>query len=199
MAPAPRIALFGGSFDPIHLGHLEIARRAQHALDLDEVRFLPCRRSPHKPGAPLASDADRARMIELAIAAEPWARLDRRELDAPPPSYSDLTVRAMRATFPAARLFWIVGHDQWQALPRWRNPDYLARELEFIVFSRDGTPGPRAGWTMHPVDGTHPASSSEIRRRLAAGLEVSDWLPPAVLGYLLAHRLYPAPPTAAEG
>lgn len=196
MRQDPRIALFGGSFDPIHLGHLGIASRAREALELDEVRFLPCRQSPHKEGPPAAPDAERVRMIELALEPYSWARPDFRELEAPPPSYSADSVRAIRAELPDARLFWILGLDQWQALPRWREPDFLARELEFIVFSRHGDPRPRDGWTMTPVSGTHPASSSEIRRRIAAGRDVSDWLPAAVAEHIHRTGLYRNPGAA---
>jgi nicotinate-nucleotide adenylyltransferase len=190
MTPPRRIALFGGSFDPVHLGHLEIARRSVDALDLDQVRFLPCRRSPHKETRPGASDADRLAMLELATAGLPWAVIDDFDLRTPGPSYSVRTVRHMRGRFPDARLFWIVGRDQWDALPRWREPDALAAEVEFIVFARDGDPLPRPGWRMHPLAGRHPASSTVLRDALAAGTEPPAWLPPRVLGHIRRHRLY---------
>lgn len=190
MNPPRRLALFGGSFDPVHLGHLAIARRSVQALALDEVRFLPCRRSPHKETRPGASDADRLAMLEIATSGLPWARVDDFELRSPPPSYSVRTVRHMQEVFPGARLFWILGRDQWQALPRWREPESLARMLEFIVFSRDGAPEPRPGWRMHPVPGTHPASSTALRDNLAAGKTPHDWLPQGVLDYIHDHQIY---------
>lgn len=190
MTAPTRIALFGGSFDPVHLGHLEIARRAVEALALDQVRFLPCHRSPHKDGAPAAPAAQRLAMLELATRGLPWAVVDDFELRSPPPSYSIHTARHMRTLFPGARLFWIVGRDQWDALPRWKDPGELARLLEFVVFSRDGAPEPRPGWRMHPVSGTHPASATAIREALHRGDPPPPWLPEPVLDHILRHRLY---------
>jgi nicotinate-nucleotide adenylyltransferase len=187
-----RVALFGGSFDPVHLGHVEIARLAADQLDLDQVRFLPCRVSPHKTGDPApAPGDDRLAMLRLATAGLPWAEIDDHDLVAPPPSYSFRTVGAMRARFPAARLFWLLGRDQWDALPRWKHPERLAEVVEFIVFSRDGDPEPRAGWTMHHLRGSHPASATAIRRAAADGDE-PPWLDPSVAAYIRCHALYQA-------
>lgn len=188
---APRsIALFGGSFDPVHLGHLEIARRSVEAMALDQVRFLPCRRSPHKQAAPGASDSDRLKMLRIAVADLPWAVVDDFDLRSPSPSYSVRTVLHMRERFPDARLFWIVGLDQWLALPQWRDPEILAGQLEFLVFSREGVPLPRPGWRMHRVAGDHPASATRIREALKQGDELPPWLPEGVLDYVRKHRLY---------
>ncbi len=190
MKSPTRLGLFGGTFDPVHLGHLEIARLAAGEMALDEVRFLPCRRSPHKDEAPGAGDADRLAMLEIALRGLDGLVVDDFELRSPPPSWSIRTVRHMRATFPAAKLFWIVGLDQWDALPRWREPEALAELLEFIVFSRDGEPEPRPGWRMHHVRGTHPASSTAIREALREGRPVPPWLPQGVLDHIRNHRLY---------
>lgn len=190
MTAQSRIGLFGGSFDPVHLGHLEIARRALDAMQLDEVRFLPCRRSPHKNEAPEAGDNDRLAMLEIALRAFDGAVVDDFELLLPPPSYSVTVARHMRERFPESRLFWILGLDQWNALPRWQEPEALAELLEFIVFSRDGEPEPRTGWRLHHVSGEHPASSSEIRRKVREGENSSPWLPEGVLDYIRDHQLY---------
>jgi len=188
-----KIGLFGGTFDPVHLGHLEIASRAVDALGLDEVRFLPCRLSPHKTGAaPPAGGGDRVAMLRLATRGLPWAVVDDFELRTPPPSYSVLTAGEMRRRFPDARLFWILGRDQWEALPRWRNPARLAELVEFIVFARDGEPQPRPGWRMHRVAGDHPASATAIREAVARGQAPPDWLPAGVADYIAQHRLYEA-------
>ncbi|MCH7225569.1 nicotinate (nicotinamide) nucleotide adenylyltransferase [Haloferula sp. A504] len=190
MTPPQSIALFGGSFDPVHLGHLEIARRSVEATGLDQVRFLPCRQSPHKKAAPGASDQDRLRMLEIAVADLPWAVVDDFDLRSPAPSYSVRTVLHMRQEFPDARLFWIVGLDQWLALPQWRDPEILAAHLEFLVFSREGVPVPRPGWRMQRVAGDHPASATRIREALRQGDEIPPWLPQGVLDYVRRHRLY---------
>ncbi|MFC7336070.1 nicotinate (nicotinamide) nucleotide adenylyltransferase [Haloferula chungangensis] len=190
MSKPGRIALFGGTFDPIHLGHLKIAQLAVQALGLDEVRFLPCRISPHKTDTPPTPGHHRLEMIRLAIRDLPWAVADDFDLKAPEPSYSHLTVAAVRRDHPDARIFWIMGHDQWEALPRWKEPQTLASELEFIVFSRDGNPRAREGWQLHSLEGTHPASASTIRESLRAGAPWTEWIPPAVLSYIRKHHLY---------
>jgi nicotinate-nucleotide adenylyltransferase len=190
-AQAPRhIALFGGTFDPIHRGHVEIATRARDAMGLDEVRFLPCRTSPHKIGLASASPQDRLEMVRLATRGRPWAVVDDFDLVSPPPSYSYLTAEEMARRFPEARLFWIMGADQWRALPDWKEPDRLARRVEFLVFTRGDTPEPRAGWRMHPLPGTHPASATAIRRAIASGTADHEWLDPAVATYIRDRRLY---------
>ncbi|MGE9267098.1 MAG: nicotinate (nicotinamide) nucleotide adenylyltransferase [Verrucomicrobiales bacterium] len=190
MSTERHIALFGGTFDPVHLGHLDIATKAREACDIDEVHFLPCRQSPHKKSAPGASDSQRVEMLKIAIAGLPWARLNELELQSPPPSYMWQTLRQLRAQANAAtRFHLLIGLDQWQALPRWSRPDYLAAHLHFIVVGRDGHPEPRHGYEASFLAGNHPASSSEIRRQLAAG-EEPDWLPPAVRAYISAQQLY---------
>lgn len=185
-----RIALFGGSFDPVHLGHLEIARRAKESVGLDEVRFLPCRLSPHKLDHPPGPARHRVAMLGIALAGHSWAVIDEFELRAEGPSYSHRTVAHFRAAFPEAQLCWIVGADQWRALPTWKNPEYLAEHLEFLVFARGETPEPRPGWRMRVITGEHPASSSAIREALARGEDPDDLLPDGVPDYIRHHGLY---------
>ncbi len=193
-SPAPqtepsRLCLFGGSFDPVHLGHIAIARAAVDALALDQVRFLPCRISPHKRCHTPSDPAHRYAMLELATADLPWAVIDRFDLDAPEPSYSWRTALAMRDRFPNARLFWLVGGDQWHDLPRWARPEILASTLEFIVVARGAEIEPRSGWSFHVLPAAHPASASGIRANAAQKLR-SDWLHPAVARYIQKHRLF---------
>ncbi len=189
--PAPRkIALFGGTFDPVHLGHIHLATLAQDALGLDEVRFLPCRISPHKPGTAPASGEHRCEMLRLATAGLPWAVVDDFELHQPGPSYSYQTAEAMAGRFPQARLFWIMGHDQWDALPRWKNPEQLAALVEFIVLARGETPQPREGYRLSVLQGGHPASATAIRRAVASGKTSHPWLDPKVAEWIAANGLY---------
>lgn len=184
-----RLALFGGTFDPIHEGHLEIARLAKEALALDEVRFLPCHISPHKQDVPSAPPEDRLEMVRLATADLPWAVADDHDLTCPQPAYSFLTAEEMARRYPDARLFWLMGADQWRALPRWKEPERLAALVEFIVFARDGEPEAHSGWRMHFIAGTHPASATAIRRRIAEGKPPS-WLPPEVASHVSRRGLY---------
>jgi nicotinate-nucleotide adenylyltransferase len=189
MATSRKIGIFGGTFDPVHLGHLHLASLAKEALALDEVRFLPCQVSPHKTGAPLANGPDRLAMLHLATADLPWAVVDDSELLEIRPSYSYLTAEAIAARFPDARLFWIMGGDQWDALPRWKNPERLASWVEFAVLSRGKFPEPRDGYRLHPIPGSHPASATSIREAISAG-KSPPWLHEDVMGYITNHRLY---------
>ncbi len=175
-----RIGLMGGSFDPVHLGHIHLAILAKEALGLDEVRFIPCCVSPHKQGTAPMSGEDRLELLRLATEDLPWAAVDDFELGSAGPNYSYLTAREMVRRFPEARLFWIMGGDQWDALPRWKHPEILAELLEFIVLPRGEMPLPREGYRMHVVQGDHPASSTEIRANIAEGKSSHPWLHPAV-------------------
>lgn len=191
MKPPQRIALFGGTFDPVHLGHIHLARAARDTAGLDEVRFLPCRVSPHKLGQVSASAQDRLEMLRLATKSLPWAVVDDFELHAPEPSYSYITAETFTRQHPEAEWFWIMGMDQWEALPRWKHPERLAACVTFLVLTRGGSPAPLAGFRMREVRGTeHPASATAIRAGVAAGDASSPWLDPEVGEYIARHGLY---------
>lgn len=169
-----------------------MAEAAVSALGLDEVRFIPCRVSPHKQGSAPASADDRLEMLRLAMADARWAVIDDFELRRDGPSFSYETAEAMCAQFPHAKLYWIMGGDQWEALPRWKHPELLARCVEFIVLSRGGNIPSHDHFTMHPITGEHPAAATEIRRALAGGDAKDKWLHPNVAEYIRRHRLYAA-------
>lgn len=191
MPPHPRIGLFGGTFDPIHDGHIHLATLAREALSLDEVRFIPCQISPHKPGSQPTSGADRHEMLRRALSNIPWATLDDRELKSGGPSYSYKTAKSISEEFPSSRLFWIMGADQWQTLPKWREPETLAALVEFIVLARNGqNPAPRAGYRMHTVHGEHPASATVIRKAVGSGQKETPWLHPQVSEWIKTNGLY---------
>lgn len=189
MSKPLRIALFGGSFDPVHLGHVEIARAAAEALGLNLVIFIPCRQSPHKARGTAADEAERLHMLELATADLSWAEVSDLETYLPPPSYSWITAEMMHEIFPADRLFWLMGEDQWQTLDSWARPDYLADLVEFIIHSRGGTPTPNPGYRAHFIQGDHPASASVIRRDAPSRLR-ADWLHPEVARFIRSTGLY---------
>ena len=183
------ICLFGGTFDPIHLGHTHIAAAAVEQFDLDQVIFLPCHLSPHKTGETDASASQRLAMCRLATDEFAWAQVDDHDLVGSGPWYSWLTVEAMRLRFPDARIYWLMGTDQWQALPRWSRSEYLSDLVEFIVFTRGDAPEPHPGYRMHAIEGDHPASATAIRHRAATQL-MTRWLHPAVSDYIKTHALY---------
>jgi len=187
-----KVCLFGGTFDPIHRGHLHIAEAAIRELNLDQLIFLPCRKSPHKADIQSASGTDRLAMCQLAIEGMEKVSVDDFDLTASEPSYSWRTVEHMQKRFPEARLFWLMGTDQWQALPRWNRVEHLASMVEFIVFTRGEKPAPRKGFRMHSINGHHPASATEIRKAAAANEQELqlEWLEDSVLRYIQAHHLY---------
>jgi nicotinate-nucleotide adenylyltransferase len=185
-----RIALFGGTFDPVHLGHVHLADLARKSQALDEVRFLPCRVSPHKTGASPTRAADRLEMLHLATASLPWAVVDDCETRRDGPSFSYQTAEAMAARFPDDKLFWIMGGDQWDALPQWEQPERLAALVEFIVLARGTHPLPREGYVLHVIDDQHPAAATAIRDALAHGATSHPWLAPTVARWIMEHQLY---------
>ncbi|MEO8616830.1 MAG: nicotinate (nicotinamide) nucleotide adenylyltransferase [Luteolibacter sp.] len=191
MVKVRKIALFGGTFDPVHRGHIHLASLAKKSLELDEVRFLPCHVSPHKTDRHPASGEDRCEMLRLATAELPWAFVDDFELKRAEPSFSFQTAEAMTERFKGCRLFWIMGGDQWEALPKWKHPERLAQCVEFIVLSRgEKILQPREGYTLHVVHGEHPASASEIRTAISQGASEHPCLVPDVARWIEKKGLY---------
>lgn len=200
VSPDRKIALFGGTFDPIHEGHLHLAALAKESLGLDEVRFIPCQISPHKQGTPPASAEDRLEMLRLATSNLPWAEVDDFELNlTSAPSYSYLTAEAMAQRFPSARLFWVMGYDQWEALPDWKYPARISACVEFLVLARGKPPQPRPGYRLHVLRGQHPASSSEIRAAISSGKSTPPWLPLNVRKWIQDRGLYQVSSTPEGG
>lgn len=191
MTEAFHICLFGGTFDPIHLGHLALARAAVEQAGVNEVRFLPCQTSPHKQGVLTAPPAERLEMVRLATADLSWATVDSHDLDAPQPAYSIHTAEFMQNRFPEAKLSWLLGVDQWNALPRWHQVERLAEIVDFIVGCRDGeSPVPREGFSMQVLSFNHPASATEIRASAASGGLLRSWLPASVADFIEKQGLY---------
>ncbi len=182
-----RLAIFGGSFDPVHSGHLAMAAVARERFALDGVVFMPCAVSPFKSGT-VANGAQRLEMLVTAIreAGINWAVVSDFELNRPAPSYSWETARHFSASDPAVEWYWILGTDQWDRIESWAAPEELRNRLHFIVFTRAGAPvRDRPGWRFTPVEFEHPASSTAIRENFPA---CSGWLSPGVA--LLARGIY---------
>ena len=200
---AARIGWLGGSFDPVHAGHLHIARGVAEALGLERVLFVPARRPPHKRERRLAPDEDRLALLELACRVDPRFETCDVELRRPGLSYSHDTALQLRAALPpGARLFAIVGADTLADLPNWHRIRELAELVEFCPVRRDGRM-PAAGELLaalgqRAVDAIarntvtlpeHPASSTAVREQLQRG-ELSDWLPPGVGAEIRRRGLY---------
>ena len=181
-----KICLFGGSFDPVHTGHLAIAQAAVTAAGLDRILFLPAACSPFKTGRQhLFTDKQRVEMLRIAVAGIPQAEVSELDLTLPPPSYSWRVVEACRKLYPQAELYWLMGTDQWEQLHRWARYDYLCEHLSFIVYHRDTAPQPRENTRAIFISGNHPASSSAIRKALSEGqLPPEEWIPTGLAGYL---------------
>ena len=173
--------LLGGSFDPVHLGHLIAADRAAEVLGLDRVLFVPCARQPLKACGPVASAGHRTAMLELAIAGRPGFALERLELERPAaqPSYTVETLRALKARCAAADL------------PRWRAVEEVARLAEVATLTRPGAPEASSALVRHIL--ATPAieiSASEIRARCLAGKSIRYLVPDAVADYIERNHLY---------
>jgi len=188
-----KIGLFGGSFDPVHLGHLLVARAAREEAGLERLFFIPAAQSPFKPDAPPAPAAERLRWLRLALAGDTTAEVDGQELRRGGPSYTVDTVRDYARRYPAAELFYLIGADQTSQLRLWREAGELARLVQFLVIPR---PGETLGELAAPFRGRVlrgvplGLSSSAIRARLKGGLPVSHLTPPAVAEALANNRLY---------
>lgn len=189
-----RIGLFGGSFDPVHTGHLLVARTALESLALDRLFFLPAAQSPFKPGQPLTSGALRARLLRLALAGWTCCEVDTLELERGDVSYTIDTVRVFARRFPEATLFWLIGGDHLPLLPHWREADALAGLVEFAVVPRPGVevgPGPGAPFRIRVLGGPlSTIAASDIRARARAGQSLAGLVPAPVAEAIHNSGLY---------
>jgi nicotinate-nucleotide adenylyltransferase len=164
--------LFGGSFDPFHLGHFLIGRTAWESLRLDKVVYLPCAHSPLKSFQPKASPKERLNWLKKGILGEKWAQVSDWEIKRTGVSYSVDTAAYWKMQVPNGDLFWIMGSDQWRVLPQWKDFRRLARWVHFLVFPRPETPKPRRGIHMTILPVRFDVSSTEIRQRVIRGLSI---------------------------
>jgi len=193
-----RIGVLGGSFDPIHLGHVGVARVVADGLGLDRVLFMPAAQAPLREAGARASGEQRAEMVRRAIAEAGDARLElcERELRRGGVSYTAETLRELRHERAGAELVWIVGEDQFARLGGWREPQELARLAEWAVYARPGWAAGEAApisglrWTRVEAKEEWAISSSEVRERLARGESVAGWVADKVIEYIRESRLY---------
>lgn len=198
-----RTALFGGSFNPVHDGHLLLADEVREQLALDRVVFMPAGVPPHKPAAEVAPAADRFAMVKLAIADNPAFEVSDLELRRAGPSYTVDTLEALGV--PASELFLVIGSETFLDLLSWREPRRVAALCRLAVVPRTGSafdPDGEAarkvvreiGLERDDVRVVHatslPLSASELRARAAAGRSLRYRVPPAVATYIAEHRLY---------
>ena len=202
-----RIGLFGGTFDPIHLGHLLLAERCREELDLDEVRFLPAASNPLKTHGPIADGTQRCEMVQFAISGHPAFRVDRREVKRGGPSFAVDTLAEVAAENPGAELFFLMGADALADLPDWKEPDRLLDLATIAAVNRgDAAAVVPPALVLGTLDAGRvrfvamPAcdfSATELRRRAAEGRSLRYRTPAAVAAYIQDKHLYT--PQASEG
>ena len=183
-------ALFGGSFDPVHLGHLVVADAAAELLGAS-VRLMPAREQPFKRGAAAATPAQRTAMLELAVSGNPRLTVERIELELPAPSYTVRTLRALALREPGNRFTLLLGTDAARELPAWHEAAALPGLADIVVFGRPGCPLPANLPIQRVID--VPAigiSATDVRRRVAAGRSIRYLVPDGVREYIAAHGLY---------
>lgn len=198
-----RIGVFGGSFDPVHMGHLTIAQDAVEQLELDRLIFVPAAIPPHKQGKTLADGQQRFEMLQLATESNLSFEVSNMELQRGGVSYTFDTMRQIQLEYPGAELFFIVGLDSLTILHSWRNIDQLLEMCTIVPFARGGEDPAKIAeqiqlskdWKtkllermirIHEVE----ISASEIRMRLAEGLSIRYLVPPEVEMYIAEHGLY---------
>jgi nicotinate-nucleotide adenylyltransferase len=185
-----KIGIFGGTFDPIHHGHLILARDALEQLGLERVIFIPAAISPHKLGQKAAAAESRLEMLRAAIESEPHFYLDAIELERPAPSYTVDTIGALKIREPEAEFVCLIGEDNVGQLPTWHRFSDLSKIAQFAVLDRTG------------LESTHPypiirrhldISATDIRNRVARGQSIRYLVPPAVEKIIREHQLYREP------
>lgn len=198
---AQRIGILGGTFDPVHYGHLAIAEEVRIRLPLDVVLFMPARVQPLRQQEPISSPEHRGAMLERAILGNPSFQISRIEFERPGPSYTVETMPILRRRFPRdSEFFFLLGTDAFIELPSWKDPEQLLHYCRFVVLSRPGTEvDPRIVFMKIPpardrtifLEGPQlEISGTDLRRRIREGLPIRYQLPDAVEEYIRSHRLY---------
>jgi len=188
-----KIGLMGGSFDPVHFGHLIAAQDVIEQFSLDRMILVPAAQAPLKPNEVQASAVDRLAMLRAAVVEEPRIEVSEYELTKGGISYTIDTVRHFRERHPGDELFWVIGGDQLPLLPKWKEIGELVKLIEFIFMERPGHPaGPLReipGLVLHRGRGhLIEISSTELRER--RGLPLGNFTPQKVIAYLGEKRLY---------
>lgn len=196
-----RIGIMGGTFNPIHIGHLMLAEHAYEEFSLDEVIFLPSARPPHKE-EPILSDTDRKEMIQLAIGDNPHFSFSALEYEREGTTYTVDTMRELAKRYPKDTFYFIIGADSFFALESWHNPKYLLQQTRFVVATRDGCKREELEIHKNKLEEQYQAkilflnspnigiSSSVIRKRVLEGKSITYYVPGTVEEYINSHNLY---------
>lgn len=198
---AERIGLFGGTFDPIHIGHLILAEEARFQLGLDRVYLAPVGDPPHKPAQGLTPIAHRLLMVELATADMPGLGVSRIDVDRPGPHYTNDTVRLLRQEVGlTTELYFLMGMDSLRDLPQWHEPHWLIRQCTLVVLTRHdialdwakleaALPGLRERVVLLDMPELEIASHT-LRERIRLGAPICHQVPRLVEAYIAKHKLY---------
>jgi nicotinate-nucleotide adenylyltransferase len=197
-----RLGIFGGTFDPVHYGHLLLAESCREQCELDQVWFLPAAISPHKRQREPAPAADRIEMLELALGGDERLAVCRLEIERGGVSFTIDTLDEIKAQHPGAELFFLLGGDSWRDLPSWREPTRICQLARLVVVRRPSSPEPDftllrpllpPGGKSEPIVVEMPQidlSSTGIRARVASSQSIRYRTPRAVEKYIETHRLY---------
>ncbi len=196
------IGVLGGTFDPIHLGHLLVAEEVRAQLDLAEIIFVPAGQLQLKVNSPVASAEHRVQMVSLAIVNKPYCKLSAVEIDRVGPSYLVDTIAELQGQLGAGtKLFFILGWDSLAELPLWREPSRFIKMCRLVAVPRPGYSAPDLSRLEAKIPGLSQRvilmakpeidiSATEIRSRVAQGLPIRHLVPEAVDGYIKQHKLY---------
>ena len=198
-----KIGIFGGTFNPIHLGHTALASYICNLGLVDEVWLMVSPQNPFKQDHQLLDEAVRLRLATLAVRDFPRLRASDFEFHLPRPSYTYVTLRELSRAYPDDAFSLIIGADNWDAFPKWRNADDILAHYPIIVYPRETSPNPNTpnpspltpNPTFLPSAPLYPISSTAIRTAIAAGDDVSPWLDPAVLDEIRRLHLYQPNPS----
>jgi nicotinate-nucleotide adenylyltransferase len=200
-----KIILFGGTFDPVHIGHIEVAQSAAKEICASKVILIPARRSPHKEQKPVATDNDRIAMLKLAIAGKSLFQISPIELNRAEPSYTIDTIRYFKRKLKEdCQLCWLIGADMLKDLSKWYKIDELLKECTICVMNRGGFDKPDFDslsgklaaenveklWQNTIETPFIEISSTDIRQKILQNQDFSKFLHPSVWDYIKTHRLY---------
>lgn len=197
-----RLGILGGTFDPVHYGHLLLAETCREQLNLSEVRLVPAGAPPHKTERGITDGHTRADMLQLAVSGYPEFVVDRREIRRQGPSFTVDTLTEYKAEFADAELFFLMGADSLRDIPTWRQPDQITKLARVVAVNRPGLPTPTSAqvveWvgselaeriTVLSMPGTN-LSATELRKRIVAGKNVRFMTPRAVEMFITQHEVY---------
>ena len=179
-----RTGIFGGSFNPIHNGHISLARQLREKAGLDEVWLMVSPQNPLKATADLLDDQIRMEMARLAIEGETGIKASDYEMHLPKPSYTWNTLQALKQDYPDREFVLMIGGDNWQLFDKWYHADDIRENFQIVVYPRRGAKGGVEGLDLIDI------SSTEIRQLVKAGKPIDHLVPKAVAEYITRHKLY---------